>query len=618
MNYIGHDLLSYCLATYDYEFCLSKMDRMDMWHLILMMGYETKTKRKTVGQKVIWILNHLGEYVGSFRFTMEMFEFMISNPVYRKWIPLLIQNVPILTESDLFWMLRKALYSKEEETFHLLQAIDQRQTIMSLLSQSRKDSIHISSISSLPTLCFLKQFLRPEDTHVSFIHFLYVMIHLMETKPIDSMEIRFSLTLCIPTGWMIWNYLCSERRIQEIVWLSDLTSLSDSLRIQLLEMASRFESSSDCFFQLWNRWKVPVQELNLFETPHQDICQHVMKSIQTEKEFSDIFMKVIDTTHVFWIQCLHEHFPIWFKQCWNHGREIYIMNMYDISVYQYINPLFPFSMSNELFWNLLHDCCPKITPANGNAYPRSHWIRELLTTHSDFLPSWEYLTYTENLYMLEYWSKDDMNLLHEYVPMSSAFISHLFPIYFETHRLEMIQWLYETNPKDFKEIPEPFWKKIVRDDQSPEALTWCIRVFQSIHNEHLFISWIDQAMIFACRFGSRNAINQLKDIFPHRYSTSFHKMMVKSKDGGAFRTLIPCFLLKINIFVSESFSNDLSPQDMECSICYGDASLELIRTNCRHFFCRSCLELWFEKKKQSSCPMCRTFIYQCKKIVTSS
>ena len=47
---------------------------------------------------------------------------------------------------------------------------------------------------------------------------------------------------------------------------------------------------------------------------------------------------------------------------------------------------------------------------------------------------------------------------------------------------------------------------------------------------------------------------------------------------------------------------------MNCSICFNDISKKNIcRTNCNHEFCKTCLDLWFDKNKYS-CPMCRTKI----------
>ena len=45
-----------------------------------------------------------------------------------------------------------------------------------------------------------------------------------------------------------------------------------------------------------------------------------------------------------------------------------------------------------------------------------------------------------------------------------------------------------------------------------------------------------------------------------------------------------------------------------CSICLGEIlSANLCKTNCNHEFCKTCLDLWFDKNKLS-CPMCRTEI----------
>ena len=44
---------------------------------------------------------------------------------------------------------------------------------------------------------------------------------------------------------------------------------------------------------------------------------------------------------------------------------------------------------------------------------------------------------------------------------------------------------------------------------------------------------------------------------------------------------------------------------INCSICFNDISKENIcKTNCNHEFCKTCLDLWFDKNKLS-CPMCR-------------
>ena len=45
-----------------------------------------------------------------------------------------------------------------------------------------------------------------------------------------------------------------------------------------------------------------------------------------------------------------------------------------------------------------------------------------------------------------------------------------------------------------------------------------------------------------------------------------------------------------------------------CSICLGEILLvNLCKTNCNHEFCKTCLDLWFDRNK-ISCPMCRTEI----------
>ena len=47
---------------------------------------------------------------------------------------------------------------------------------------------------------------------------------------------------------------------------------------------------------------------------------------------------------------------------------------------------------------------------------------------------------------------------------------------------------------------------------------------------------------------------------------------------------------------------------INCSICFNDISKENIcKTNCNHEFCKTCLDLWFDKNK-FTCPMCRTRI----------
>jgi aromatic ring-opening dioxygenase LigB subunit len=47
---------------------------------------------------------------------------------------------------------------------------------------------------------------------------------------------------------------------------------------------------------------------------------------------------------------------------------------------------------------------------------------------------------------------------------------------------------------------------------------------------------------------------------------------------------------------------------VNCSICLNDFEKnDMCNTDCDHFFCRECLESWFNKKK-TSCPMCRSEI----------
>jgi hypothetical protein len=43
-----------------------------------------------------------------------------------------------------------------------------------------------------------------------------------------------------------------------------------------------------------------------------------------------------------------------------------------------------------------------------------------------------------------------------------------------------------------------------------------------------------------------------------------------------------------------------------CSICLHTIN-ELCQTNCNHFFCKDCLDSWFNSKK-NTCPLCRSDI----------
>jgi len=48
--------------------------------------------------------------------------------------------------------------------------------------------------------------------------------------------------------------------------------------------------------------------------------------------------------------------------------------------------------------------------------------------------------------------------------------------------------------------------------------------------------------------------------------------------------------------------------EITCAICLGRIlPITLCTTNCNHMFCKSCLDLWFDKNKLS-CPICRSII----------
>jgi hypothetical protein len=56
-----------------------------------------------------------------------------------------------------------------------------------------------------------------------------------------------------------------------------------------------------------------------------------------------------------------------------------------------------------------------------------------------------------------------------------------------------------------------------------------------------------------------------------------------------------------NNYFKETIEID-NEQDCSCSICLID-KIANCQTNCRHNFCKSCIEKWMENK--NSCPMCR-------------
>ena len=52
---------------------------------------------------------------------------------------------------------------------------------------------------------------------------------------------------------------------------------------------------------------------------------------------------------------------------------------------------------------------------------------------------------------------------------------------------------------------------------------------------------------------------------------------------------------------------------MKCGICY--CNKNIVKTNCKHYFCKSCLLTW--RNIKNNCPMCRTIISYTEDVVRS-
>jgi len=590
MNSIGRDLLSYCSLHYEEHFFQSMSDRMDMWHLMDMTRYGKD--RAFTQSKLIAIFQYVKEK-SRFWFGIPHFRWMMSQDSLRSWLPFFLEQIPMIHESDLFWICRTLLYqNKNDDSVSLLQALNTRCPILSLLwNPPRRETIHVEFITHPTILSFLKNQME-EHVHDEMPLFLHLLWIILSFHDIRHETLRTSVDRCMES-MELCNYLLSKQRIHEILWLSERYDLS--FQKILLERASRMETS-ESFFQLLDHWKVPIQSLNLQETKHPDILYTFVSALNQQDQYEPVWLDVMDIYEA-WTPCLYDCHVEWFHPLWNTHHESILRSLENIHIYRYLHSVVSVSMTQELFWNLLH-----YTIYKDVHYSRKDLIEELIDRHPSFQPSFQYfLEHSQFMFQLEHWTISDYEFLWIQWPIPTSFVQSLFSFYIDIQRVDMVQWLYTICQDKYQCITE------MLQSNHPEMIEWSIHQFQKDgFVKETLLSILDQVMIQSCKKGFSKVIPMIGDLFPERYILRFHKRYLCPR-----AILVESFHVKINLFVSEMFSREMLSES-ECVICYQPSTIWM--TNCRHILCRTCLETWFQTSTQFHCPMCRSFVHRCQRI----
>lgn len=152
------------------------------------------------------------------------------------------------------------------------------------------------------------------------------------------------------------------------------------------------------------------------------------------------------------------------------------------------------------------------------------------------------------------------------------------------------------------------------------ALKKCEKVFRlACHNGHLEVAqWLltvkptidisaenDNAFRYACYYRHLNVAQWFISLLPYKYNVVIENNKIVAYN---VRQHLPL----TNKFVSLYYSSN---EDIICSICYDDNKIIEIQTNCKHNFCKDCINTYYlnsiYKFNLCKCPYCRIDITSC-------
>ena len=199
----------------------------------------------------------------------------------------------------------------------------------------------------------------------------------------------------------------------------------------------------------------------------------------------------------------------------------------------------------------------------------------------------------------------------------STYNEHAFRVACENGHLVVAQWLYDLKPTLDISAQNEYAFKMACYSGHLDVAQWLYYIKPTLnisadnenafrytcHNGHLQVAqWLyqskptldisaykEEAFRFACAYGHLQVAQWIQSLNPNKY-------VILHVENKKIKYRIIQTLNKINTIV---YMDQLD----NCPIC--SESVCDIQTSCKHTFCESCIQTWFNSNQGQTCPYCR-------------
>jgi hypothetical protein len=269
------------------------------------------------------------------------------------------------------------------------------------------------------------------------------------------------------------------------------------------------------------------------------------------------------------------HFGILKKYLNNYTNKIY-----SIECFEFLKLIIPLKMNENIFWNILSHCDNKLEFLNKN-YDIIKDISSITNQISFF---------NEN---------KDCNILNYFEQkIPKIFINDIYIILSNNYNLNIIHWFF-INYKNELLLTENLLYNILNNDN--------LDLFK-IYEQHFnfTIDYYDYIMHYVCKYGLKNIIKYIENLYSDRYILKLNDYLF-NEDELKFELF---YKLTINLIKNTIHINELN----DCIICYENKK-KMLKTNCNHIFCDSCINQWINNIESNNCPYCRQDIIHFSRLI---
>jgi hypothetical protein len=255
---------------------------------------------------------------------------------------------------------------------------------------------------------------------------------------------------------------------------------------------------------------------------------------------------------------------------------------YTIELFEFMNNFKVINIEPLIIWNMF--------------LKSSNRIKYLEYIDKNYEIDWENLKnvisndllFLDSLEIIDFLNKKNSQLLYQH-------ISSLFNVAIIRKNINLIKYYLE-NFKNSINLEHLIYKKdlIIKDYE----------IFQLIEqNLNLSIIYYDYIITINAKIGEEKIITYIKNKYPNRYNLKLLKYVYKINNYNYSK------LYDIEINIVKNIYNDYKLNE-ECIICL-ESKNTMIKTNCKHYYCEECFNLWYYNNINNyKCAYCRQYIIE--------